>query len=157
MRAGSATGYVSTVRTESEAQAERVRVGLGCAGSGLIIPRATGVVYMNETGGRARRRSELEGVFVPVGEVDRALQIYFEGPKHEGGGALGGLDAEDALAIDAIFARWSRDLVVDHDRLRDSYEAWVYVQARWPVLRAGIVEGLGPAPVSAVLTWTNSA
>lgn len=83
------------------------------------------------------------------------LEAHFRGPKHGGGGAIHGIDADDADVIDAILARargtWSR---VDRSKLRQSHEAWIHVLLTGD--DQGLLEGLGPYPRPAVLTWPNS-
>ncbi len=137
-------------------------------GFGAILCFASGVQYGNQTGGTCCLRSSVEGVFVPLandfaqpgGELlgpDSDLFAYFEGPKHQGAGATGGLDEEDAVFIDAVLGRWrlSNQLQVDRARLHDSHEAWV-----WAIVTgeedSGVFTGFGPYPRAAVLTWTNT-
>ena len=48
-----------------------------------------------------------------------------------------------------------RNVTVDRARLAESYEAWVQVQIATPEAKFPLVEGLGPFPMSGVLTWTG--
>lgn len=135
-------------------------------GLGLIVEMPTGVVYSNQTGGTSCLHPSTEGAFLPLrgdsGELicpERELLGYFEGPKHRGAGATGGLDATDADFIDEVLARarLSEIVRVDRERLSESHEAWVRVllvsDDREP---APLFQQLGPYPRNAVLTWGNS-
>ena len=139
------------------------------AGLGLIVSYPSGIIYSNQTAGVACVQSELEGIFVPLGNdtsiPDRillgpvtALMDYAEGPKWGGGGAMTGIDTEDADVIDGILASHgaTAHLRVDRTRLRTSYEAWVWVEIGTEDSRFPSITGLGPVPHMGVITWPNS-
>ena len=138
-------------------------------GAGLILRAETGIVWTNQAGGTACLQPEAEGVFVPFGNdttldgrllsIEHSLTQVFDGAP--GGARL----AEDGLAD--VFARaladyagseWIpyRGITLDRDRLADSIEAWVHVRYQPDAELTPLVEGLGPGPFAAVLTWTNS-
>jgi hypothetical protein len=142
-------------------------------GFGLIVEWPSGVIYSNQTGGTSCLHPEFEGVFVPLRNdyqppdgpmlsPENELLAYFEGPKHEGTGATGGLDEEDVEFITGVLTKWRLDSVIelDRSRLRESHEAWVYVT----VLRGEgdrdladlALFALPPYPRRGVLTWSNS-
>lgn len=149
-------------------------------GLGLVIECPSGVTYTNQVGGAFNRHLRTEGVFVPLanrmsqdwptwpvgsprprhagGPVldSPATELfdYFWGPKYNARGAEWGLDAEDAVFIDAVLAKHAlADVVtVDRDRLDKSDASWVHVV----VHRDWTFKGLGPYPRSGVITWPNS-
>jgi hypothetical protein len=145
-----------------------VRLWESC-GLGLILASPTGVLYSNQTGGHACLQPTLEGAFVPLCDGGRVpagppdpearLLGYFLGDKHQGTGALRGLDLEDAEFIDETLNRasFSHSIRVDRRRLADSHEAWVWVIVReLESETGGLFEGFGDEPRSGVLTWGNS-
>ncbi|XXX73335.1 DUF6210 family protein [Sorangium sp. So ce134] len=97
-------------------------------GLGAIVSFPTGVLYSNQTGGTSCNDPELEGAYVPLDEdAGEELYAYFAGPKHQGAGAMSGLDDEDAAFIEMVLAKHglSRFISLDRSRLRESHEAWV--------------------------------
>jgi hypothetical protein len=136
-------------------------------GFGAIISFPSGVHYSNQAGGTSCLHPTLEGVYVPLSNdyaiptgpllgPEKELFAYFEGPKHRGTGATGGLDEADAAFIESVLARWrlSATLEVDRARLLESHEAWVWATV---IAETGSpFSGLGPYPRPAILTWSNS-
>jgi hypothetical protein len=128
---------------------------------GLIILRPSGVYYSNQTGGYACLHPTVEGVFVPIRvdelDLERELSEYFTGAKWQGW-CCRGIDEETAIVIDGLLAQcdFTRGIRVDRNRLRDSHEAWVYVdyanlpETEWRTE----ISGFGAC--KAVLTWENS-
>lgn len=140
-------------------------------GTGVIIEYPTGVLYSNQVGGTANLHPTFEGAFVPFGNdvlipsrefisLESHLVGYFEGPRYRGTGATDGLDAEDADFIDSILkeAGVDRWIGVDRNRLRESCEAWVFVNVLADEGRpdVSICSGFEPYPRRGVLTWCNS-
>jgi hypothetical protein len=137
-------------------------------GLGLIIPYPTGIRYSNQTGGFACWHPELEGMYLPLGnDLDEAnvlmgaaveLMVYAVGEKWAGTGAHAGLDVEDADHIDAILARGylGYAMRVDRTRLRESHEAWVWVELLQDPRYQWVIDGFDPWPSHAILTWPNS-
>ena len=131
-------------------------------GLGAIISFPTGVVYSNQTGGFSCLHPELEGAYVPLdADAGEKLYAYFEGPKHRGTGATGGLDAEDAGFIEMLLAerRLSAFISVDRSRLQESHEAWVWALVTCDGgdnVTTALFAELGPYPRPAVLTWDNT-
>jgi hypothetical protein len=138
-------------------------------GLGLIIEYPSGIIYSNQTGGTSCLHPEVEGVFVPLRNDIEAkeprlfspgndLFRCFEGPKHNGTGAVPGLDRADADFIEGVLQKYSLGniVTVDRDRLRDSHEAWVHVVVNREEEHDSIFRGLGPYPRPGVLTWTNT-
>ena len=90
---------------------------------GLILLRPSGVRYSNQVGGTACFHFEEEGYYVPVAEKAQALAQLFTS------GACGeGLVASEADKIDEVLVTLRLQfLKVDRSRLKNSCEAWVYV------------------------------
>ncbi|WP_417387137.1 DUF6210 family protein [Gimesia sp.] len=135
------------------------------AGTALVIPHPTGIVYSNQAGGHACLQPQAEGFLVPIAnDVGLAPAHDFRSPENElfhyftelcSCGAM--LTEADAQMIESIMhqlPQWS-GLSVDRDRLDDSVEAWVFVKVAEPKRKLTIVDGLN-YPVRAILTWTNS-
>lgn len=126
-------------------------------GLALIVPASTNIVYHNQTGGHACLPSRIEGYLVPfAGEVPdkcERLWSHFTGPKW-GGWCSEYIDEETADEIDGVLADMpGRDeIIVDRTKLDRSWEAWVHVKIRGPLL--ALVEHA--APTEAILTWPNS-
>jgi hypothetical protein len=138
----------------------RPRILLYEAGLGLVIPYTTGVIYQTQACGVCCMQPELEGVFVPLDaqQANEALYAWFIGPKYVGGGAMLGLDAEDADHIDGLLRALRPAgiaVTVDRAQLRDSFEAWVHVVIH-DEDSMSLFSGFGPYPRPAVLTWMNS-
>ena len=142
-----------------------VRVALyDLLSAGIIISYPTGVTYSNQTGGTSNLQPELEGCLVPLPEVhpdkvppDKILAIHFSGPKWRETGATSGIDTEDADLIDALLndCRLSGIVKVDRSKLKESHEAWVFIQ----ILNddpGNAFSGFDPYPRVGVLTWSNS-
>ncbi len=133
---------------------------------GLILLRPSGVRYELKTGGIARHRRAVEGVFIPLSEpggVQESELAEFFGP----GRSYNGLDGEAADFIDGVLGARpdTAQVKVDRARLKDCEEALVYVlvlleapkenrRAAGKPPAEGLLRGLGPC--LAVLTWKNS-
>lgn len=123
----------------------------------LIVPASTNVVYRNQTGGHACVPSQVEGYVVPfagnVGDACNRLRSHFTGPKL-GGWCSERIDEETADEIDSVLADLARrsEIVVDHTKLNESWEAWVHVKIIGPLL--ALIEHTTPS--EAILTWSNS-
>ncbi|MCA9882794.1 MAG: hypothetical protein H6670_00310 [Anaerolineaceae bacterium] len=102
-------------------------------GLGLIIKYPSGVLYSNQAGGYACMQPAEEGIYVPLSNdgfnLDQIFYKYFTGPKWMGGCA-NGIDDETADFIDEQLKTYlpASIIRVDRDRMKDSYEAWVYVR-----------------------------
>ncbi|WP_390657021.1 DUF6210 family protein [Crateriforma spongiae] len=134
------------------------------AGTGLIVPRPTGVRYCNQVGGHDCHQVSIEGFFVPIANAAGAP------PKHEfcspenflfkhfaEHSAMDGLTERDADVIELAFRDvplWNT-LQVDRSRLVDCFEAWVHVTISYDSDSCGIIEGLN-RNFGAILTWTNT-
>jgi hypothetical protein len=142
---------------------------------GLIILRASGVVYTNQTGGTLCPHPSAEGLFMPIGTARQhaALASIF------GDGWSASIDELVSAEIDQVLSgnAETRILSVDRTRVNDSHEAWVFVRIashpdRFPSLpimgnselcadagspanrRLSLIFGFGPS--TGILTWTNS-
>lgn len=89
--------------------------------------------------------------------AEERLREYFAGAPHLKQGAVHGLNEADATVIEAALHQnlLLRNVTVDRARLSESYEAWVQVQIATPEAPLPLFEGLGPFPMSGVLTWTG--
>lgn len=142
---------------------------------GLIILRASGVVYTNQTGGHYCSHPSAEGVFMPIGngQQQRAISDVF------GGGASSSINEREADAIDEVLSQNpdTRILTVDRARLSDSHESWVFLRVashpgHFPALplvgdaetyadpNSPINQSFSPifgfGPSVGILTWPNS-
>jgi len=100
-------------------------------GLGLVVKRASGVLYTNQAGGNSCCQPVEEGVLIPLEEhcgIQAKLEAYFA----EHGSNL---DRDDADALDRILQTREAPyrgtptffLEVDRARLADSMESWLYV------------------------------
>ena len=135
------------------------------AGTALIIPHPTGIVYSNQAGGHACQQPQLEGFLVPIAnDVGLAPKLDFRSPENElfqhfsnansCGEPLNEVDAQRIESIMHQLPLWG-GLTVNRDRLNDSVESWVFVTIAATEHRPILVGGI-TYPVSAVLTWSNS-
>jgi Family of unknown function (DUF6210) len=142
----------------------------GAQNIGLILLYPSGVRYENQAGGYMCLHPSEEGVYAPlyVHRIDQEAMLedhFFRSPKW-GGCCFDGIDHEDADVIDHILglARETRHIKVDRSRLRDSCEAWIYVNV---VTQAdgneqNYTSDIPPYPAAGfgecngVLTWRNS-
>ena len=135
------------------------------AGTALIIPHPTGIVYSNQAGGHACQQPELEGFLVPIAnDVGLAPELDFRSPENELFKYFSRintcgetLDENNAKMIETIMRQlplWG-GLTVDRDRLDESVESWVFVTISATENTPLLVDGI-TYPVSGVLTWTNS-
>jgi hypothetical protein len=133
------------------------RIDLGWFdGLGLIVLHPSGVLYTNQVGGHGCFHPEVEGVFFPLQtDINRyelnTLEQHFKG-------SWDALNDFEADLVDTVMRRSSRNLSwisVDRSRLKDSFEAWVYVKldpkrTKMDELLVGFDDAFG------VLTWPNS-
>lgn len=134
------------------------------AGTALIVPHPTGIIYTNQAGGHACLQPQVEGFVVPIAnDVGLAPEHRFISPEnqlfkyfnklHSCGHPL---TERDAKAIESIFHQlpiWG-GLSVDRSRLNESVESWVYVNVSAHEQGPLPVDGLS-FPLEAILTWTN--
>lgn len=134
-------------------------------GTGLIIEYPSRILISNQTGGTSCLYREMEGVFVPFynecpqPQNDlKELSAYFEGPPHHGTGATNGLTNEDAAFLDRLFTKYGFDqfMRLDRSRLKDSHEAWVFVQITNDGGDPSIFDGFETYPRKGVFTWFSS-
>lgn len=121
-----------------------------------VILEESGVVYTNQTCGGACMQPREEGVLIPfnndppLDEPEQSLEFKLSKLLAN----VERMTPEYADRIDAILAefpttRWAR---VDRSRLKDSHEAWVYVDLREDEFSS--LKDFGEC--KAVLTWPNS-
>ena len=128
---------------------------------GIVVLYPSGVYYSNQTGGHACLHPLVEGVFIPIRadelDLEKELAEHFTGSKWQGW-CCDGIDEETAIFIDGLLAQChlTRGTRVDRNRLRDSHEAWVYVEYRNPAEADWRSEISGFGAREAVLTWENS-
>jgi hypothetical protein len=125
-------------------------------GLGLIVLHPSGVFYTNQVGGHGCFHPEVEGIFIPLQtDINRyelnTLEQHFKG-------SWAALNEFEANLVDTVMQRSSRDLnwiSVDRSRLKDSFEAWVYVKLNPKKTKVhDIVSGFDDS--FGVLTWPNS-
>jgi hypothetical protein len=125
-------------------------------GLGLIMLDPSGVYYTSQVGGYACLHPEAEGVFFPLPtDLNRyelnTLRQHFNG-------SWEALNDYEADLVDTVLRRSSRNLnwiSVDRSRLKDSFEAWVYVKlnpkkTKMDDLVKGFDDSFG------ILVWPNS-
>jgi hypothetical protein len=123
----------------------------------LIILQSSGVTYFNQTMGNTCFQSEAEGILAPITN-DPPLDNFYVGSLAYKLQKLTGnkhfLEESDAEAIDELLATnlGGDTLQVDRTRLRDSYEAWVFVMI--DKNNGGDLKDF--AGCKAVLTYPNS-
>jgi hypothetical protein len=155
------------MQKKADSGAEKPLINLyGIKGPGLIILRASGVLYSNQTGGLSCYHPAEEGVFVPLelgkpGEYE-SLMNHFGFVKYHGG-CCDGIDTEDADLIDSFLHQDPEGnlISVDRSRVKDSHEAWVHVTVSAHGDRSvpgsplsWLFHGFGAA--KGILTWQNS-
>jgi hypothetical protein len=121
-----------------------------------IVLERSGVTYTNQTCGHVCMQPEAEGILVPfnddapLDEPDRALHYRLARTLE----SAHWLTPELADQVDSVLAGSpeTRGATVDRSRLRDSHEAWVYVDLRADA--CDLLTGFGST--KAVLTWPNS-
>lgn len=121
-------------------------------GLGLIISFPSGVIYTNQVGGYACLHPEIEGVFFPLAVKHKkilfALESHFRGDWNH-------LQAKDADVVDKLLR--SEDfghLKVDRSKLKESFEAWIYVEVGDLTRTFPLISGFGKT--KGILTWANS-
>jgi hypothetical protein len=117
---------------------------------GLIVEYPSGVEFMNQVAGYACYHPVLEGFFLPLcsgefGIEQRVIGVFGEY------GYWKGITEQMADEVDAVLDSYylTKELCVDRSRLKETYEAWVWVCGRCPAL-----SDLGE--IRGVLTWENS-
>ena len=117
---------------------------------GLIVEHPTGIQYMNQVAGYACYHPVLEGFYFPLfsgefGIEQRVIAVFGEY------GYWDGITDQMADQIDSLLSGFylTRELRVDRSRLKESYEAWVWVTGRCQALTDF-------GEIRAVITWENS-
>jgi Family of unknown function (DUF6210) len=98
----------------------------------LIILQPSGITYLNQTIGNTCFQSEAEGVLAPITNDPPLDNLYFGSLAYKLQKLTGNkhfLDEPDAEAIDELLAtNLGGDTIrVDRTKLKDSYEAWIFV------------------------------
>lgn len=132
-------------------------------GAALIVRWNSGVWYTNQAGGHSCMQPEAEGIFVPLNPIvsDQgravALEETLSACRWPGVALHAGVSPNEADCVDAALEKHKLDgITVNRSRLRDSMEAWVFVDVSAvdsPGLRV-LVDW--STPLEAVLVWGNS-
>jgi hypothetical protein len=124
----------------------------------LIIPCQTGVLYTQQCGGTACMQRHMEGALVPI-DYDHLLENYKESLEYHleslfPEGNPGVVTEEHVEHIQRMLdgSPFTRGIKIDHSRLADSVESWLYVTVHGDL--DGTLQGFGD--IGAVLTWPNS-
>ena len=125
-------------------------------GAFLIYPAKTNVFYHNQTGGVSCLQPIMEGILIPfqneypLANPEENLARQLEALISE----MYDIDSSSVDKLDAILASnyLTRCVTVDRSRLKESCEAWVYVN----VVESPECDFLGFGAFSGVLTWHNS-
>jgi Family of unknown function (DUF6210) len=124
----------------------------------LIVREESRVLYSNQAGGHYCLQPEAEGVLVVLSAdyslLERKAALLWERLSKVFGSASSYTTDEQAEAIDNLLSFYvvTRDMSVDRNHLKDSYEAWVYVNIQGEL--SGSIEGFGNC--KGILTWPNS-
>ncbi len=137
-------------------------------GLGIIIELPTGVMISNQTGGTSCLHPKIEGIFLPLSNdyckdsleflsPEIELTNYFENSKHNGNGAIKGIDNDDADKINSIISKFGLDELIEIDlaRLTESHEAWIRIKIN-KSKRTNLISGINKYPLHGILTWSNS-
>ncbi|WP_221090737.1 DUF6210 family protein [Deinococcus aquaedulcis] len=117
----------------------RVELGLLLDFPAVIVCSPSGVIYAQQACGTVCLQPEQEGFLVPLsdelGRLREALEGHFAAPPYRGTGFAviqtageywRGIAPETAQWLDTdVLPPWIR---VDRQKLRDSYEAWIWVE-----------------------------
>jgi hypothetical protein len=123
----------------------------------LIILEESKVIYSNQAGGHYCLQPEAEGVLVVLSAdyslVEHKAALVWERLTAVFGGASSYTTEVQAEEIDDLLSFYlvTNNINVDRTRLKDSYEAWVYVDIQGD---SSIIEGFGNC--KGILTWPNS-
>jgi hypothetical protein len=123
----------------------------------LIILEESKVIYSNQAGGHYCLQPEAEGVLVVLSAdyslVEHKAALVWERLTAVFGGASSYTTEVQAEEIDDLLSFYlvTNNINVDRTRLKDSYEAWVYVDIQGD---SSIIEGFGSC--KGILTWPNS-
>jgi len=103
----------------------------------IIMKCSSGIHWSNQSGGHACRHPKEEGVLIDTPIYEDELEFFYS---EHGGYCSDGITEEDANRVDKILKEHSviyhsnnvfKDnrfaLTVDRTRLKDSMEAWVYI------------------------------
>lgn len=120
-----------------------------CIQLGLIIFDDNGIVYCNQTGGKACHFPERKGFYVPLG-LQAGLDL-----KKDWTNNFGELRPKDILIIGSILRKYrmTSSIYIDTEMLHISEEAWVFVNIR---NGSNYFTDFGPYPRKGILTWQNS-
>jgi hypothetical protein len=129
----------------------------------LLIPAKSGVVYATQTGGHHCLQKSLEGLLLPLfntyegKDQEDLLRRHFVSKWHGWCGEQDGIDAATADFVDEVFRStpYTDWLRTDRARLRESHEAWVYVEPITLHETETIVWG-DFVFSNGVVTWPNS-
>jgi hypothetical protein len=129
----------------------------GISGAALIVPEKTGIVYTNQVGGTACFQKELEGFVIPLNNdclpenheefLESYLGTFFE--------TLTSIfNCESANNLNKLLWNFpeTTSISVDKSRVKDSMEAWVYVDIK----ENSFSDFSGFGKLKGVLTWCNS-
>jgi hypothetical protein len=119
---------------------------------GLIIQSKTGVIFTNQVGGLGCLHPEAQGVFIPLSvghkKILLALTQHFRGDWNH-------INERDADFIDRLLRSDGFEFIkVDRSRLKDSFEAWIYVNVENSDEEFPAIKGFGES--KGILTWQNS-
>jgi hypothetical protein len=123
----------------------------------LIIMEESRVIYFNQAGGTYCLQPEAEGVLITFSAdyslVERKPELLWERLTKVFGIASSYTTEDQAEEIDDLLSFYpiTNNISIDRTRLKDSYEAWVYVNIQGD---SGNLEGFGNC--KGILTWPNS-
>lgn len=129
----------------------------------LLLEWNSGVVYRNQVGGHVCYRAEMEGVLVPL---DFYADVTSQIESLPYSSMAQGITEEIGVAIDRLLQGnpETQFVSVDFSRLKESWEAWVYVVIDSPPRTDAAIKKhagyFGPiygfGSTKGVLTWANS-
>ena len=139
----------------------------GVESAGLILKMPSNVWFENQSGGHYCLRQRAEGVYLPLAGIPRLEEKPVRTLDYDlsevmadqtAGSVVHGMsDIEVRDCERVLVAHGCKNVSVDRSRLRESWEAWVFVvvqpaKSEFGELR---IKGL-ESPIEAVLVWGNS-
>ena len=121
----------------------------GYEGLGIILLLNTGITYTNQSAGFACLHPEEEGAYCPIPQDAGRKELFTI--RQNFSGSWTSLTEENVAFLNRIFRRFNRPYRVNEGRLKESYEAWVYL-----TLTESEHELFNTSATEAVLTWPNS-
>lgn len=148
----------------NNASNDKPRIILSLNQAAVIILRATGIIYQNQTGGHTCAERCAEGALVLLTDpflITETPNELYQCPIEAGLKQIdwnrcyfGGFDETCADKIDLLLQSngFTKQVLVDRTRLKESEEAWIYVTLK----PSDYANYLGFGDCNGILVWANS-